>query len=107
MTSSSVCRRTGTVSTGAGALTARALPVVVLITWTIVSRTSNPRRTEKTIKIIQCERFIFGAAGWKEDVPTRPISGGLFEILVFVSLMSAISVFVSIIQSDYRNCTTG
>ena len=63
-----------------------------------------------TIKITQCERlifgpvvwtedgsklFVFGAAVCKEDVPGLPISDGLSATSVFVSLMSAVSVFVS------------
>ena len=64
-----------------------------------------------TTKITQCERFIFGPAVWKEDgsrllvfgaavceedVSGLPISDGLSATSVFVSLMSAVSVFVSI-----------
>ena len=64
----------------------RAFEGVVLTTWMIVKKTSNPRIKQIAKKMIQCERLICGVEVWRAKEPPSPERVGLSANLFFVSI---------------------
>ena len=60
---------------------------MVLITWIIVKKTSNPRIKQIAKKMIQCERLICGVEVWRAKGPPSPArvdsSANLFFVCIW------------------------